>query len=324
MMEVIRGLENVKTETDSAVTVGSFDGMHLGHRRILRRMKECNHNSLTVITFDPHPRLIVEPYGEPPPLLTTFKERIRLFEELGVDRLIIIRFDEEFARITAEDFVKTILLDKIGMSHIFIGPRHGFGAGREGNATKLIDMAKQLGFDVVVVPPVIRNGKFVSSSRIRKCLLNGDVLSSFRFMSRPFYLTGKVVVGEKRGKELGFPTANLKLDKNGKLTPKSGVFASVAEVNGERFPSVTHYGTRPTFQSADPVMETHIIDFSADVYGKTIAVGLVEQLRSVELFDSPKKLTTQISLDRSNAYVRLIEKGFGPHSSIPERRFGRI
>ena len=323
-MEIIRGHENVKLEADAAVTVGSFDGVHLGHQRILRRMREYNHRSLTLITFDPHPKLIVQPYGEPPPLLTTFKERIRLFEELGVDRLVIIRFDEDFARTTAEDFVKQILLDKIGLSRIFIGPRHGFGAGREGNAAKLIAMAKQLGFEVEVVPPVIRDGKFVSSSRIRKCLLGGDVLSSFHFMNRPFYLTGKVVIGEKRGKKLGFPTANLKLESNGKITPKPGVFASVTEVNGERLPSVTHFGTRPTFQSADPIMETHIIDFSADVYGETIAVGLVEQLRSVELFDSPEKLTAQISHDRSNAYTRLIEKGFGPHSSIPERRFGRI
>ncbi|MDP8237712.1 MAG: bifunctional riboflavin kinase/FAD synthetase [Candidatus Hatepunaea meridiana] len=323
-MEVIRGLENVRREPGASLTVGSFDGVHLGHQRILHQMRNSGHKPLTVLTFDPHPQTVVRSYGDPPPKLTTFEERINLFAELGVDRLIVARFDTDFAKITPEDFVGQILIEQVGLSRIFVGPRHGFGAGRKGNSSMLMELGKKLGFEVEVVPPVIRDGKFVSSSRIRKCLDAGDALSAWRFMGRPFYLFGDVVKGDERGNKLGFPTANLKLESPAKLSPKPGVYASLTEVNGCRWLSVSHFGSRPTFKEAESSIETHIIGFNNDIYGKRISIGLIEMLREVKSFNSSDALVAQIKIDRNEAIVKLTERGFSPYTGFQDRRIGNI
>jgi len=321
-MEIIRGLENVSLTPDAAVTVGSFDGVHLGHRRILQRMRTCGLRPLTVITFDPHPQMVVRTYGEPPPQLTTFEERIGLFEKLGVDRLVVARFDEEFARISAVDFVERVLLEKVGMSRMFVGPRHGFGEGRRGNVEMLAGLGQKHGFGVEVVPPVIREGRFVSSSRIRKCLLAGDALSAFRFLERPYYLFGEVIAGDNRGHQLGFPTANIKSSDLFKLIPQPGVYATITEQNGVRWPSVSHFGVRPTFKTAQPSMETHIIGYNGEIYGEQITIGLIEKLRGTLAFNSPEELAAQIICDKTEASIRLIERGFGQYSRFEERRLG--
>jgi len=323
-LEVVNGLEDIKREPDASLTVGSFDGVHLGHRRILMRMHDYGHRPLTVMTFDPHPQAVVRPYGDPPPQLTTFEDRKRLFEELGVDRLVIIRFDTEFAGISARDFIDHILLEKVGMSRIFIGPTHGFGSGRRGNAGMLAEMAAADGFDVEIVPPVVRKGRYVSSSRIRKCLQAGDSRSAMHFLGRPYYIRGDVVPGDGRGQALGFPTANLKPDNSSMLMPPPGVYATITEVDGKRLPSVSHFGDRPTFTGAESSVETHIFDFEDDIYEKWISIGLVEMLREIKSFDSPAELSAQIIRDAEDAKVKLIESGFGPYSWFPERRFGKI
>lgn len=323
-MEVVRGFEHVKHESGTAVTVGSFDGLHLGHQRILQAMREHNDGAVTVMTFDPHPQTVVHPFSDLPPLLTTFDERIELFRKFGVDKLIIVHFDEDFAEISADYFVEYILVEHIGISSIFVGPQHGFGAGRRGGVKMLNRIGKQLGFEVKVVQPVVRDGVFVSSSRIRNCLKEGDAYAALRYMGHPFYIIGEVVSGDKRGKELGFPTANLKLPQNMKLSPPAGVYASITEIDRMRFPSVCHIGARPTFKGATASIETHIIGFNGDIYGKRIKVGLIEKLREVRSFSSPDELVEQITRDRDQASISLIEKGFGALSKFEERRFGKF
>ena len=323
-MEVVRGLENAKLEQDTSLTVGSFDGVHLGHQRILRRMQASVHTPATVITFDPHPQVVVRSHGDPPPQIMTFEERIDSFEKLGLDRLIIARFDADFARISADDFIENILIKRIGISKIFVGPRHGFGAGRRGDIHTLNRLSEKFGFAVEVVPPVIRGGGFVSSSRIRKCIQSGDVLSALHFLGKPFYLRGKVIVGDRRGVQLGFPTANIERGENVKISPSPGVYASITEINGVRFPSVSHIGARPTIEGAAPSIETHIIGFNDDIYGDFISIGLIALVRGVIRFDSLKKLSTQIERDRDRAIEILTEKGFGQRSRFPDRRFGIV
>ncbi|MCF7810783.1 riboflavin biosynthesis protein RibF, partial [bacterium] len=266
-MEVIRGLDNLKCTPNAAVTVGSFDGLHLGHQRILKRMCESPKRPVTVVTFEPHPQVVVQPFKDLPLLLTSFEERIELFEKFSVDRLIIINFDEKFAKISATDFIRRILVKRVGVAQIFVGPKHGFGAGRKGDVVILRRIGKESGFEVSVVPPVVREGDYVSSSRIRRCLSNGDALSAWRFAGHPFFIIGKVIEGERRGVELGLPTANLKPDNERKLIPKVGVYATITEFDGMRLPSVSHIGGRPTFPGSEPSIETHIIGFNEDIYG---------------------------------------------------------
>ena len=279
-MEIIRGLENVTCEPGAALTVGSFDGVHLGHQRILASMRDSGCRPLTVITFEPHPQTILRNYGDPPPQLTTFEERTDIFRQLGVDRLIIARFTTEFAALSAEYFIERILLQQVGMKRIFVGPTHGFGSGRRGDTRMLEGTGNEMGFEVEVVPPVVREGKYVSSSRIRKCLMAGEALSAFHYMVRPYFLTGMVIQGDGRGKSIGFPTANIAVNRE-KLMPLPGVYATITRIDETYYPSVSHIGERPTFAGAGASVETHIIGYSGDNYGRPIAVGLVDRIRDI-------------------------------------------
>ncbi len=323
-MEVIRGLEGVRKRQSALVTVGSFDGVHLGHQRILRRMRSSGDGSVTIMTFDPHPQSVVRPDAAAPPLLTTFEERIDLFRTLGVDRLVVTRFDRQFARTAPEEFIRRMLVGILGMSCIFIGPHHGFGEGRRGDAELLRKMGRQLGYEVEIVPPVTRDNGFVSSSRIRRQLLEGDARAAWHCLGRPFYVLGRVVPGDGRGRALGFPTANLKVEESAKLMPPPGVYATVTEVDGNRWPSVSHFGERPTFPKAEPSVESHIIGFKGEIEGREVKVGLVDRLRAPAAFDSPKLLVRQMTQDRSEAVKRLSELGFGDNARFRSRRFGRL
>lgn len=322
-MEIVRGLENVTRCAGASVTVGSFDGLHLGHQRILRMMRHSGCRPVTVVTFEPHPQEVLKS-AAPPPLLTTFDERAQMFAELGVDRLVVVKFDRTFAALSAEDFVGEILLGKVGMSLIFVGPKHGFGAGRRGNPELLEQLSMRWRFRVVVVPPVVRDGDFVSSSRIRKLLLAGNVHDAMRYLGRPFTVTGVVVAGDGRGTTLGFPTANLEIADAKRLRVPAGIYATVAELNGRRYPSVSHFGPRPTFPEAKPAVESHIVGVNQSLYGANLRLGLVDRLRDVEAFASPRDLVEQMLRDREQAQERLRRLGFGPQARLRSKRLSAI
>ena len=322
-MEVIYGLENVKREPTSAVSVGSFDGIHLGHQRILKRMR-ATESIVTILSFDPHPQRVLQSRVSTPQLLTAFDERSELFERLGVDRLIIVKFNSEFAQLAPEEFVEQILVKIVGMSYIFVGPTHGFGRDRKGDVELLRKLGEKRNFKVEVVDGVMRFSQNVSSSRIRRSLTAGDVLTAWRCLGRPFYIGGKVVHGDSRGRKLGIPTANLDLNQPGKIMPPPGIYSTVTEIDGVRWPSVSHLGDRPTFKGAKPAIETHVIGFNENLYGKRINIGLVDRLREVMAFNSPQELVRQMVIDRASAKRRLAELGFSTDARMRIQRYGKI
>lgn len=322
-MEIIHGLENVSREPETTLSVGSFDGLHLGHQRIIKRMHSTG-GPVTVLTFDPHPQSVVRPDSKAPPLLTSFDERVVLFEKLGVEKLIITKFDKKFARFSPEEFVKKVLIDTIGIAHIFVGPHHGFGHGRKGNTDLLRELGQKLGFKVEVVDAVMRFNEIISSSRIRKALMAADALIAWRCLGRPFYLRGTVIKGDGRGQKFGFPTANLRIDQPGKLIPPTGVYCTVTEINGVRYPSVSHFGERPTFKNAATAIETHVIGYSDDMYGKQVDLGMIDRLRDVVAFTSAQDLVRQLLIDRASAKRRLAELGFSDDARMRIQRYGKI
>jgi len=323
-VDVIHGIESVKREPNAQVTVGSFDGLHLGHQRIFRLMRQAQSGPVTVVTFRPHPQSVLRPDKQAPPLLTTFDERVELYAKLGINRLVVIPFDAEFGKMSAEQFVEDILFNKIGMERIFTGPKHRFGIGGKGDNQLLSELGEKCGFESVVVPQVTRWGSKISSHRTRQVLLEGDPLSAWRFLGRPYYIIGMVGKGDGRGKKIGFPTANLNGIDLAKLRPPSGIYATLTEVNGIRFPSVSHFGDRPTFPGAKASVESHIIHFTKDVYGADIRIGLVDKLRDVKAFTSVPELVHQMHDDRSNAMQRLAELGFAKDARLRQQRYGVI
>ncbi len=321
-MKVIQGFNELTPDDNSIVTVGSFDGIHLGHQRIVQQMRKLE-GTITVLTFDPHPQMILRP-NQAPPLLTTFEEKLRLFEKLSVDKLIIIKFDKEFASLSPSEFIEEIIVKKVGLAHIFVGPNHAFGQGRKGDVKLIHELGEKHGFEVHVVDPVNRFNEKISSTRIRKLLLKGDPLTAWRCLGRPFYMDAEVIEGDNRGKKLGFPTANLRLTDTEKLIPPSAVYVTVTEVDGIRWPSVSHFGPRPTFRGASPAFETFIIGFRKDIYGKDVRVGFIDVLRDIKTFRTPAELVQQLRMDIRNSAQRLAELGFGSNARLRIQRFGKV
>ncbi len=296
------GLDQVVHDDRSLVTVGTFDGVHLGHQAILRylvRRARANGGSSVVVTFDPHPREVVR--GEPVPLLTTIEERAELLEALGLDRFIVIPFTPAFARLSAEDFVERILVGRIGLKEIVIGYDHGFGRGRGGDAALLEALGEKLGFAVDVIPPQVVEEHVVSSTEIRALLIDeGDVREAARLLGRPYALGGTVVEGARRGRSIGFPTANLEVEHPRKVIPKAGVYAVLATLDDgvTTLGGMMNIGRRPTFENTGLHLEVHLLDFEGDLYGRRLRIEFVERLRDERKFDSVDALVEQLSRDR--------------------------
>ena len=210
------------------------------------------------------------------------------------------------------------------MSTIFVGPKHKFGKDRKGNVALLEELSTKHGFEVRTVEPVKRFGLKISSSRIRKLLVSGDPLTAWRCLGRPYYIDGIVVDGDKRGKLLGFPTANVGHCDPRKITTAPGIYASITEINGIRWPSVSHIGPRPTFKNAKPTVETHIIGFKDEIYSQAIRVGLIDKLRDILTFKIPSELISQLRADLRNSAQRLAELGFGNNARLRIQRYGKI
>lgn len=307
------GLEQIRKDTSSVVTVGTFDGVHVGHQAIIRylvnRARERNGTSV-VVSFSPHPREVV--HGEEIPLLTTIDERADAVEKLGVDRFIIILFTREFSRLKAEEFVREILVDRIGLREIAIGYDHAFGRDRRGGPEMLKDLGEQLGFTVDIIPAQVVNEHVVSSSEIRELLAGeGDVALAEALLGRPYSLRGTVVRGDGRGRAIGFPTANLSVDHPRKVIPAPGVYAVRVEIPGRpaygpgMLEGMMNIGYRPTFGSNDLAVEVHLLDFDDDLYGADLRVEFANRMRDEQKFESKQALVEQLSRDRSRCKVLL-------------------
>lgn len=301
MSELIR-LSNAERRENSVVTVGTFDGVHAGHRvlinHVLRKADQRNARSV-VVTFDPHPRDIISPGEKGIKLLTTLKERCELLAEIGIDEMIVISFNRDFSLLSSETFVRDIIWEKIGISEFVIGYDHQFGRNREGTIETVQRLGKEYGFDVHIVSKQEVGEKTVSSTAIRKCLQkDGNVELAARLLERPYLLTGTVIHGDNRGKKIGFPTANLKPDIKNKVIPKNGVYAVTARIEDEYFKGMMNIGIRPTFDGEEETIETHLFDFDRDIYGNTVTIYFHKRIREEKKFSGPEALIEQLQKDK--------------------------
>lgn len=294
------GWETVTCNPASVVTVGTFDGVHRGHQAILRYLVERateQGGASTLLSFDPHPRSVV--HDADVPLLTTVDERAEFVAEEGVDRLVVVPFTENFARIDARTYVEDILVSRIGLQEITVGYDHRFGAGREGDVDLLRMMGQQHGFTVDVIPAQEVDHQVVSSSAIREHLHDGAVADAASLLGRPYQLSGTVGRGDGRGRTLGFPTANLVLDDTRKLVPQNGVYATrVSLPDKTARAGMMNIGHRPTFDGMDVTIEVHLLDFEGDLYGSTLRVEFLQRLRNEKRFSSPDDLAMQLAKDK--------------------------
>jgi riboflavin kinase/FMN adenylyltransferase len=286
----------------SVVALGTFDGVHLGHREVLRRCvsraKQENVPSV-VFTFHKHPLEVIRPQFAPE-LLTDLEDKLALIQDAGIENTVIARFDDEMARATPEEFVRESLVDSLRAKWVVVGFNYTFGWKAEGNAKSLKDLGEKYGFGVEVSKPVVVDGTVVSSTRIRTALAKGDVEAACEMLGRPFSIKGKIVRGHSRGMTLGYPTVNLDVSREITL-PQRGVYASYVRVEGRMFKAVTNVGTRPTFQGEATTVETHIIGFEGDLYGETLRVLFAKRLRDEIRFESGEALACQISQDVERA-----------------------
>lgn len=289
----------------SVVTTGTFDGVHLGHQAILRYLVARAHEQggvPTVVTFDPHPREVVG--GHAVPLLTTLDERAALLASYGVERFVVLPFTRDLSMLEPEAYVEQVLRETIGLREIVIGYDHRFGRGRSGGRETLEALGARDGFSVDVIPEQIEHGVTVSSTQIRRLLLEtGDAEAAAALLGRPYRLAGTVVHGDGRGRLVGFPTANVQPADPRKLLPRVGVYAVRALLpDGTRVPAMMNVGRRPTFETDGAVkVEVHVLDWTGDLYGRTLAVDVVARLRDEQRFDGVEALVAQLHEDRAEA-----------------------
>lgn len=298
------GPDEITRDPASVVTVGTFDGVHVGHQAVIRyltRRAEAQDGCSTVLSFDPHPRAVVA--GQDVPLLTTPAERADLLEALGLDRFVLMPFTEAFSQIEARDYVRDVLAGQVGLQEIVIGYDHGFGKGRAGDAGLLEAMGPDLGFAVDVISAQKVDGYgVVSSSAIRAVLRDeGDAERAAALLGRPYAVAGEVVEGERRGRTIGFPTANVQPADARKLLPEVGVYAVHARLPGEQAArrAMANLGRRPTFDGQGVRLEVYLLDFDGDLYGRTLQVEFVQRLREEQRFDGPEALQRQLSKDEA-------------------------
>jgi len=299
-MRLFHGTDNADIARPTILTVGVFDGLHLGHQAIIRRVVERSQAltaAATVLTFEPHPRAVLHPESAPP-LLQTFDQKIEALGVLGIDQTIVIHFDRAFAQIRAEDFLRDIVADRLHAKEVYLGTGFAFGHNREGNIDLLRRVSSTLGFFADEVPEVRLRGRRIGSTRIRELLQQGRVNLARRMLGRPYGVEGRVVRGAERGIKLGFPTANIQ--PHNRVIPRSGVYITAALIDKQWRRSVTNIGTRPTFdQGCETSVETHVLNWSGDLYGDVVRVRFLHRLRDERRFNSIEELRAQINSDVS-------------------------
>ncbi|MFA5404299.1 MAG: bifunctional riboflavin kinase/FAD synthetase [Ignavibacteria bacterium] len=301
-MLVLKEYEKSCFNKNSIVTVGTFDGIHLGHKKIISDLigiKNGKNLRSVIVTFDPHPQFILRNKHKEIKLLSTIEEKLREFENLGIDLIYIINFTKEFADISAEDFYRNYLIEKIGLTDIVFGYDHNFGRNREGNYETLKDFSKKYGIDVHKVDEFKINGDRVNSTTIRNLLINGDVEKASFLLGNNYNFSGKVIYGDKRGSTIGFPTANIQQLSEYKLIPKNGVYFVSVEVKGKRYFGMMNIGNRPTIaENKEIFMEVNLFDFDKNIYGETIRVDFIKFLRDEKKFSSLDELVLQLNKDK--------------------------
>ena len=310
MMIIFKGIENITEDfRGSFVTIGNFDGVHLSHQLICRKLAQEANNAgkkSLVITFDPHPKMILHPAIRPFYLITTLEEKLQLLEDCGIDGTLVIPFSLDYSRVTAEQFVLEFLGQKLAIKKIIIGHDYTFGQGKKGNSDYLISCGREMGFAVEVIDAFKVGKDIISSTLIRNLILKGDVKKVTELLGRYYNVAGTVVTGFGRGIGLGFPTANIEPEKE--LLPPAGIYAVFVNVEGKRYMAALNIGEKPTFADYTFTFEVHLLDFSGDLRGKTLNTEFVEKLREIIKFDSPEMLKQQIAADVEKARSMLQKK----------------
>ena len=301
-MKIFHGTENANIQKPTVLTLGVFDGLHLGHQKIMQTVVEraAEIGAVpTAITFHPHPRAVLHPESAPP-LLQTLDQRLANFEVLGVEQAIVVNFDMKFASQPADDFLHEIVHDRLHAREVYLGKGFAFGKNRGGNIELLREMSRELGFVADEVPEVQLRGQRISSSRIRKLLEEGRINLARRMLGRPYGVEGVIVRGNRRGHTIGFPTANLR--PHNRVIPKFGVYATATLVDGVWRKSITNIGVRPTFgKDTDPSIETYLFDFDGDLYGDVLRVRFLHRIRDERKFNGIEELKEQIERDTRRA-----------------------
>ncbi len=301
-MKIFHGTENANILRPTVLTLGVFDGLHLGHQKIMRTVVEraaAVDGHPTAITFDPHPRAVLHPESAPP-MLQTLDQRLANFEVLGIEQAIVIRFNRDFASNPAEDFLRDIVHERLQAREVYLGKGFAFGRDRGGNIDLLRKMSSELGFVADEVDEVTLRGHRISSSKIRHLLAEGRVNLARRMLGRPYGVEGVIIRGNRRGHTIGFPTANLR--PHNRVVPKFGVYATATLVDGTWRRSITNIGVRPTFETeAEPSIETYIFDFDGDLYGDVLRVRFLHRIRDERKFGGVDELKTQIEKDSRHA-----------------------
>lgn len=298
-MKIITDITSPLKLKRPVITIGTFDGLHIGHRQILDKVAETAANRGTdsaVITFHPHPRIVL---GQEVKLLNTREEKRMIIGKLGISHLVEIPFTVAFSDITATDFI-SMLAGLINPSVIIIGYDHGFGRNREGDIKVLEDSAERYGFEVINIPAVEAGNSKVSSSHIRNLILKGEIKHAGELLGEPYALTGTVVRGNQIGKRLGYPTANIYIEDEHKLIPAMGVYATIAELNGKEYFSMTNIGLRPTLDVHKLTIEANLFDFDEDIYYQRLTLRFVEYIRDEERFENLDSLKEQIGRDKES------------------------
>ncbi len=298
-MKVFHSVDDF-TGKNPVLTIGTFDGVHIGHQVILARLKEIAremNGEVTMLTFHPHPRLVLYPEQKDLLLLTTQNEKIKLLERFGVDNIVFQPFTHAFSRLSYDAFVKQVIVDGIKAKKVVIGYDHHFGHNREGGLKQLLLLSEIYHFEVEEIPEQDIDYAAVSSSRVRKALLAGDVHSANLLLGHDYSITGKVIKGKQLGRSLGFPTANLETEAY-KLIPANGVYAVLINLNDIIYKGMMNIGNRPTFDNGVKSVEVNILEFEGDLYGKEITLHIRHFLRSELKFNSPADLISQMNLDK--------------------------
>lgn len=308
-MIVARSLEELKFDKKSIITVGTFDGVHLGHQEIIKILNSVKQNKglrSVIVTFDPHPQIVLRNKDKDIKILSTTDEKISTFESYGIDLVYIINFTKEFSQTPAREFYIKYLINGVGMTDLVLGYDHMFGKNREGNFDTLAEMAKEFDFNVDKVEEFTFNGAHISSTEIRNFLQSGEIEKANNLLGREYSIEGEVIHGDKRGKKLGYPTANIKISSDYKLIPKKGIYAVSVEVDDIKRNGMMSIGVNPTVSNSENIkLEVNIFDFDKDIYGKKIKVNFIDYLRDEQKFNSLEDLIEAMASDKEKVLNKL-------------------
>lgn len=303
-MKIYEGLDGFQPVSNAVVTSGTFDGVHLGHQKIIQRIREIARavqGETVLITFWPHPRLVLYPTEHHLRLLSTFEEKANLLRQFGIDHLVTIPFTQEFSQLTSREFIEKVLVEKIQTKKLVIGYDHRFGKNREGSFEYLQEHCGEFGFDLEEISRQDVDDIGVSSTKIRKALESGDIKTANNYLGRSYELNGLVVKGQQIGRSIGFPTANIHIPNDYKLIPHDGVYAVEAKVDGQLYKAMLNIGNRPTVDGSKKTVEAHLFDFQGDLYNKLITVYFREFIREERKFESLEALKNQLIRDQKTA-----------------------